>query len=495
MKVLALFYVEFCEWPRMILSALGERTEHLEVCVIVVRDQTVMGRLRSDNELHYSAIEYLPDQEQAWLGSQSTGPAEWPSEAMVERVIRGDRHVGSRHATGGVIPETPISRACGTEDAAKGFAQKQLQWLRDIFEREKPDLVLTYLPEDAASLAAALLAEEMSVPFLTFASARFGHRFMFFSDAAGACPLFGASDNDDEAHRVLESYRAKPQPPGYSAFNTRVTFSLPPLIDLAALAWWTLIRRPPDVPSYPYPGARLTWELRRWSFAHILYRLRQLWCDALPSPSQPYVFFPLQVDPEAGSIVAAPNYTDQIALIRTLAKAVPTGWEIVVKEHIPMLGRRPRGFYRKLRACPGVRLVAPDVPLHTLIDGAQLTVVVTGTAGMEAVLAGRKALFLGPTPLGTVVPGCHHCHDIGEIAAMITKAASEPGPSDEAVLAYLRNLLESSFDVLPHHFFGGLRTVTPEIVSSYRNQMEWLIDKTGLANMAKSENRTTGQAS
>lgn len=493
MKVLALFYVEFCEWPHMILSALGERAEQLEVCAVVVRDQTVLNRLRTDNALNYTAIEYLPDQEQEWLEAQTFEQKKWPSERMVDRVVRGDRQVGGRYVTGGLIPETPIRRACSTEEKARGFAQRQLLWLRDIFEREAPDLVIGYLPEDAASLSAALLAEERSIPFLTFASARFGHRYMFFTDAAGSRPFFVEEKNTDEARRVLETYRTKPQPPGYSAFNTRVTFSLPPLIDLVALAWWTLIRRPPDVPSYPYPSTRLAWELRRWSVAHLTYRLRRFWCDALPPPSQPYVFFPLQVDPEAGSIVAAPNYTDQIALVRTVAASVPAGWEVVVKEHIPMLGRRPRGFYQKLRACPGVRLITPDATQKTIIDGAQLTVVVTGTAGMEAVLAGSKALFLGPTPLGTTVPGCHNCQDIREIATMITKAASQLGPSDDATLHYLSSVLASSFNVLPHHFFGGLRTVTPEIVSSYRYQIECLIDKLQLADIAKI--KPTGQTS
>src|SRR5690606_3825451 len=121
-----------------------------------------------------------------------------------------------------------------------------------------------------------------------------------------------------------------------------------------------------------------------------LFELRvQLSRLALPSglfrqvgelPTRPFVYFPLHVDPEASTMVLAPDHTDQLAVIESLAKRLPFGMSLVVKERVRMLGRRPRGFYETIRRFPSVSLASPLESTFQLIQRSTFVAAITGTA-------------------------------------------------------------------------------------------------------------------
>ena len=47
----------------------------------------------------------------------------------------------------------------------------------------------------------------------------------------------------------------------------------------------------------------------------------------------PYVYFPMSVDMERNILIDTPFYTDQIEIIRTVAKSLPVNYRLIVKEN------------------------------------------------------------------------------------------------------------------------------------------------------------------
>jgi hypothetical protein len=116
----------------------------------------------------------------------------------------------------------------------------------------------------------------------------------------------------------------------------------------------------------------------------------------------PYVYVALHLQPERTTSSLGGVFADQYLVIDMLARMVPAGWRVYVKEHPsqfypPFCGERSRhaDFYREVSALPNVTLVSLSVSTFDLIDNARAVATVTGTVGWEAVLRGRPALVFG----------------------------------------------------------------------------------------------------
>ena len=116
--------------------------------------------------------------------------------------------------------------------------------------------------------------------------------------------------------------------------------------------------------------------------------------DSAPTDEQ-YVLFPIHFQPEASTLVQAPYYLDQEALIEDISKSLPVGYRLYVKEHVSNRGRRPPAFYKRLRKTFGVRLLGPDEDTWQLIRDAAAVAVITGTVGWEGLLFGKPVVTFG----------------------------------------------------------------------------------------------------
>lgn len=115
----------------------------------------------------------------------------------------------------------------------------------------------------------------------------------------------------------------------------------------------------------------------------------------------PFVFFPLNYQPERTTNPEGGVYSDQLLAQRTLVAALPKGWRILVKEHPSQflwqtegeLGRWD-GYYDEILGLGPVDLVPLSVSADRIIRDARAVVTVTGTAGWEAALAGLPTVTL-----------------------------------------------------------------------------------------------------
>jgi hypothetical protein len=110
---------------------------------------------------------------------------------------------------------------------------------------------------------------------------------------------------------------------------------------------------------------------------------------------RPFVYFPLHVTDDYKIKRIIPHAVDQASIIEQVADALPSGYDLVLKEHPMSLGRNSMMLLRRLRKRPNVRLVSPYTSTHELIQRADAVAVISSTVGLEALLYDKPVLTMG----------------------------------------------------------------------------------------------------
>ena len=145
-------------------------------------------------------------------------------------------------------------------------------------------------------------------------------------------------------------------------------------------------------------------ELHRFSAIATKNRLRRLvrQLAAPPVPDEPYVLLALHYQPERATVPMGGALGDQTLIADILAKSLPEGWRLYVKEHPWQLQGFSRGemqrsedFYRRVAALPNTRLMLLSADIAELIGRSRAVATVTGSAGWQAMCLGIPALVFG----------------------------------------------------------------------------------------------------
>jgi len=108
-----------------------------------------------------------------------------------------------------------------------------------------------------------------------------------------------------------------------------------------------------------------------------------------------YVYFPLHVTDDYKIKRVIPHCADQASIIEQVARSLPHGYDLVVKEHPMAIGRTPCALIRRLHRSRNIRVVAPRTSSHDLIRDAVGVAVISSTVGLEALLYNKPVLTLG----------------------------------------------------------------------------------------------------
>jgi len=134
--------------------------------------------------------------------------------------------------------------------------------------------------------------------------------------------------------------------------------------------------------------------LRKWQQHKTSLLYDQL--SKTPDLKRPYIYVPLQYQPEASTCPMSGAYTDQQYMVQLLASHLSSDIAIYVKEHHAQEELcRSEEFYRTLHAIPSVTLVPRNSNTFALMDSALAVATGTGTAGFEAIFREKPVLMFG----------------------------------------------------------------------------------------------------
>lgn len=189
---------------------------------------------------------------------------------------------------------------------------------------------------------------------------------------------------------------------------------------------------------------------KRWN----LLRLPGDWFIENP-PDGPFLFLGLHMQPEMAIDVWAPFYSDQFAVVESIARAMPPTHQFLVKLHKIDADNYSRRQLDRLRRLPGVRLVSPFASSRAFIEKAALVLSIQGTITLEAAMLGRPVLAFGETKYAEM-PSVTMVKRVTDLPEQVREKLAETPPTREEIIRGLMGYLGSyapgiynDWDVLP----------------------------------------------
>ncbi len=203
----------------------------------------------------------------------------------------------------------------------------------------------------------------------------------------------------------------------------------------------------------------LNLELKKKSRSNFIHKF----CTSSPNLKIPYVYFPMNIVEEMNLLHYAPFYTDQIEVIRHIAKSIPIDHVLYVKEHkgAGLRGWNEIDYYKKIIEIPNVQLIHPTFDNNLLLQHSKLLVTIRGTTAYKAVKYGIPSIIFGPQPF-EIIPSVFKVNSLLELPNLINKIIDKPiDTSYYEKYEQLINNLGCSFDMFYYEnlrnkiFFSG----------------------------------------
>ena len=162
--------------------------------------------------------------------------------------------------------------------------------------------------------------------------------------------------------------------------------------------------------------------------------------------NEQFVLFTLHQEPERTLLIAAPFYTNQLEVIRHIAKSLPPGYKLYVKEHFSQLLREWReiSYYKEIIEIPNVRLYHPSANIEPLIQKSSLVISIGGTTPFEAAFYQKPSIIMADLGFA-ILPSVQKLNSLEELPLMIRHGLETKVNSDD-LDKYLSILDEHSFD-------------------------------------------------
>jgi len=167
-----------------------------------------------------------------------------------------------------------------------------------------------------------------------------------------------------------------------------------------------------------------------------------------PDYREPYVYFPLHVEPETSLSLLAPFHLDTFALAENIAKSLPINYKLYVKEHSLMIGFRPLSVYKRLLKMPNVRLIDPSTNSLELTRNAKLVAVVTSSVGWEALLLKKPVITFGKVFFNKL-DMVKKAGDPASLPKLIRDTLEDYKHDEEQLVKFTTAIFEGSFGMIP----------------------------------------------
>jgi hypothetical protein len=389
---------------------------------------TVMEPVTDEAAIIAKAVET-----EAWLGKN------------INRLALSDRHFGRGFALGGTRhPRSRYSEQTSYPQVLRAYCT-MIDFWREFVEAFQPELMVG----DSTILEA--VAERMGIPIRILVSSRYENFFYWSTSVLRNSPAieesFHTVARDGEAALLDRPYKS------HLAFRkkfledatlwgvTRKTGYV-----LAQNLYW-LVRR------YEKRRGYYLWDLVAyfWNKRADLRALRPPVTRSLADmKGKPFVFFPLHTEPETALQGMSAEFMFQLEAIAAIARDLPAGVTLVVKEAYHALGRRPRDFHRQILSFKNVVLLDTMEFGLDVVKEAAVTATITGTAGYEAAILGKPVITFGQHNIYGFLDHVHVVSDLSDLRPILTQCLDPDADTHKATedgAHFLKALLSISFDL------------------------------------------------
>ena len=466
-NILILFAPAFLEFGCDLVKSLLKTSTEIKVTALCTGGNRTVSYVKKNlsPETLIKVIDYELE-EGKWLLSKKvdldylSSYEEHLGYNYLNKLIIADRRLGRSFVRGGLVRPSKLADLSikHSEDLQLKYIEGSLKFQEALFKKNKYDLIFLYAVAGAPAVLLSLFAKFKNIELRRFQHTRIQNRVHLDKSYQGRLQTIRDFFLDDKiqpspeglkkAKDHLDSFRKKPTLPDYSSFNNKKkTQPVKKLIIyiIYFFAYHIKFLLPKTIKeTITYDKLR---HKRFYFFRSLISRFTSYDFDEF-DPNLNYIYFPLHVDPEASTMVLSPFHTNQLAVIESLAKNLPPNFNLVVKEHIPMIGFRPKGFYKKIQSFPRVKLIHPGFDQFSIIKNANIVSTITGTAGLEGILLKKKVLlFEKETPYSCLNESVIVESDYSKLNRRIRDLLEIKPIEDERILRYLGFVFDESIEM------------------------------------------------
>jgi len=118
---------------------------------------------------------------------------------------------------------------------------------------------------------------------------------------------------------------------------------------------------------------------------------------AEPVEGGKYIYYPFHVPLDVQLTVRCPEFLDQETIVSNIARSLPAGYKLYVKEHPAAIGGHSMAKMREIVKQGNIRLIHPRHNSFYLIKNSQCVVTINSKVGFEAIMQGKPVVVLGKT--------------------------------------------------------------------------------------------------
>ncbi len=301
-----------------------------------------------------------------------------------------DRHFGRGYALAGFHhPRSRYSELVDDCAILHAFSEVIEYWEQEIADK-RPTLII------GGGNILDRLAQGRDLPYRWLVASRFQNLHYWCWNSLFETPLlepaFQALEDSGTTNSIESPYLSHVANKNRLTKDRNLAFVLKRSAHMVAQYFYWRVRGYRKARGY-YLGSNLSFIWRRYR------NLRTVYDGSLPKLSDlgdtEFVFFPLATEPETALQGLSPEYFYQLAAIAAVARDLPAGVKLVVKDTHTAVGRRPREFYDQIREFNQVVFLDVAELGLDIVRKASAVVTITGTSGFEAAALGIPVIVFG----------------------------------------------------------------------------------------------------
>lgn len=423
-----------------------------------------------------------------WLAKECDVPSLW-SFIAVDRITMFNQ----------LVREYPYDTPRYTHEEMLRKLQVTAKRIVEFLDKEKPNYIVFSAVGAIGHMLLYYLAKKRGIKVLNIVTISMKDRFAISEEYDTATDIdrcfkntlaLGRKDQIyEEAKKYLADFRQSPHPYDAEAVPDRqpvqrakqLAFLMPKRF-LRSLHWFGYViyeyfttpykHDYSYIPPWYYFWDRLKRKLRNLRGNNDLY-------DKFEPTKEDFAYFPLHYEPEVSLMLLAPHATDQINVIKQIARSLPVHYKLYVKEHPYMVIFRPRSYYKELKKIPNVKLINPAILGWDIIPHAKLITTITGSSGWEGLLFKKPVIAIG-NQFYNVISMVKHCHDYEQLPFIIKEQLENFKYDEEELLQYITCALEDTAE-LPFSYLWDLETDENKKKQGLMPLADLLAKKMGLA--------------
>lgn len=391
----------------------------------------------------------------------------------INEFMISDRHFGRGYALGGFKhPRSRLSEKTSYLQVVERYNRRMAFWDRELAEKNI-DLIINGTRE----LVAVAMARR--VPLRRLIRSRHGNYYYWaFNDKLlhpGIEAEYNKLPKDTVVERLNEPAFAYQEGRRHFLKNNgsvvRLAHNLVRRVALHAYWHWTKSEK---AKGY-YMTEELRYHVRAWRELRRFVKGKYRRLDDMAGT--PFVYFPLQTEPEFSMNMQSPEYFFQQPTIAQVCRDLPSGIPLLVKETYFALGRRPENFYDQICDLKNAALMDLFEPGVDVIKQATVTVTVTGSAGHEAAVMGKPVVSFGRHNPYNFLPHVKVVRDGAELKGHLEKFLAGDFDQEQAQKdgqRYLQAMINVSFDMGDFNYMKAGAATNDAVIKAHGALIESL---------------------